>query len=151
MVVQIPAVNFWTNQEKFSQIILVISSILFTSTIAYVASELINAKIISKLKLFFNSKWLFIRIIISTSVASIVDTTFMLPIIITNSPTKVAVIFFSLILMKLIYSLILIPVFWLLVEFLKKKEPVLANDSFVPFSSVNYTENANVHYLGVTD
>ena len=83
-VVKIPGASFWLNQDSFSKVTLVTASILFTSTIAYVTSEIANATIITKLKVFFQSKWFIVRAIFSTSVASILDTTFMLPVIITH-------------------------------------------------------------------
>ena len=129
------------NQDAFSQVTLITSNILFTSTIAYVASEISNAHVLSKLRIFFNNGWFFIRAIVSTSIASIVDTTFMLPVIITHSSSKVAMVFYSLILVKLLYSIMLIPVLWILVEFLKRKENRLEENVFVPFSSVSYMSN----------
>jgi hypothetical protein len=150
-VVKIPGASFWLNQGVFSQVTLVTSNILFTSTIAYVTSEIANATILSKLKVFFKSKWFISRAIFSTSIASTIDTIFMLPIIILHSPSKIFTIFFSLILIKIVYSTLLIPVLWVLVEFLRKKETSLEDGEFVPFSSVSYIKKENVHKLKITD
>lgn len=100
LVVKIPGASFWLNQDSFSQVTLITSNILFSSTIAYVISEIANANIISKLKIFFKSKWFFIRAICSTSIASILDTTFMLPVIILHSPSKVVSVFLHYYLLK---------------------------------------------------
>ena len=144
-------VNFWLNQDSFSKVTLITSSILFTSTIAYVVSEIANATIVSKLQFFLKSKWFFIRALSASSVASILDTTFMLPVIISHSPEKIILVYSSLILVKIIYSFLLIPVLWILVEILKKKEPVFRNDTNVPFSSVSYIKNSSIYKLKITD
>ena len=151
LVVKIPGASFWLNQDIFSQVTLITSNILFTSTIAYVISEIANAKIISKLQVFFKSKWFLVRAVFSTSIASILDTTFMLPVIISHSPSKVVSIYSSLILMKIVYSIALIPILWILVDFLRKKEPLFGNDGFVPFSSVSYMKNSGIHKLRIND
>jgi len=151
LVVKIPGASFWLNQDIFSQVTLVTSNILFTSTVAYVISEIANAKIISKLKVFLNSRWFLIRAIFSTSIASILDTTFMLPVIISHSSSKVASIYSSLILIKIVYSIALIPVLWILVEFLRKKESLFANDDHLPFSSVSYMKHSALRKLSITD
>lgn len=138
LMVKIPGATFWVNQDPFSKTILITANILFTSTIAYVVSEIANAKIVARLKIFFNNKLFIIRAIASTSIATIVDTTFMLPVIIKHSPDKIMVIYASLIFIKLLYSLVLIPFLWILVEFLKKNEHFPNNKEKVPFSSVYY-------------
>ena len=151
LVVKLPGVSFWLNQDSFSKVTLITSSILFTSTIAYVVSEIANATIVSKLQFFLKSKWFFIRALSASSVASILDTTFMLPVIISHSPEKIILVYSSLILVKIIYSFLLIPVLWILVEILKKKEPVFRNDTNVPFSSVSYIKNSSIYKLKITD
>ena len=151
LTVKIPSASFWLNQNNYSQITLITSSILFTSTIAYVSSEIANATIVSKLKIFFRSKWFVIRAIFSTSTACIIDTVFMLPVIITHTPDKVVVVCFSLVLIKIIYSLLLIPAVWFLVGFLKRQDPSLSDTKSIPFSSISYLKKSNIHTLGSAD
>lgn len=151
LTVKIPSASFWLNQNNYSQITLITSSILFTSTIAYVSSEIANATIVSKLKMFFRSKWFVIRAIFSTSTACVIDTIFMLPVIISHTPDKVALVCFSLILIKIIYSLLLIPIAWFLVGFLKKHDPSFSDIGSISFSSVSYLKKINFSKLGSTD
>ncbi|MCR9192825.1 MAG: queuosine precursor transporter [Gammaproteobacteria bacterium] len=147
LTVKIPGAEFWLNQKNYSQITLITSSILFTSTVAYVTSEIANATIVSKLKLFFRSKWFAVRAIFSTSTACVIDTTFMLPVIIAHTPNKAVVVFCSLILIKIIYSLLLIPIAWFLVSLLKTQDPSLSDIMLTPFSSVSYLKKPNIHEL----
>jgi len=151
LTVKIPSASFWLNQNNYSQITLITSSILFTSTVAYVSSEIANATIVSKLKVFFRSKWFIIRAIFSTSIACVIDTVFMLPVIIAHTPDKVVVVCCSLVLIKVIYSLLLIPIVWFLVGFLKKQDPSLPDTRPIPFSSVSYLNKSTIHKLGPTD
>lgn len=151
LTVKIPSASFWLNQSNYSQITLITSSILFTSTVAYVSSEIANATIVSKLKGCFRSKWFVVRAIFSTSIACTIDTIFMLPVIIAHTPDKAVIVCCSLVLIKIIYSLLLIPVIWFLVDFLKKQEPSLPDIRSIPFSSVNYLKKSNIHKLSSAD
>ena len=128
----------WLNQESFEKTNLITSQILLNSTFAYVVSEYSNAKILYKLKVMMRGKLLILRALISTSLASVIDTLFMLPIIINKSPKHIFYILSSLILIKIIYSLILLPFLSKAVNFLRKREGIYANKTLMPFSSVSY-------------
>lgn len=140
LVIKIPQVSFWENQEPFSKINYTTSKILLTSTFAYLASEYINAFVISKLKFLLKGRWLLGRAITSTSIATIADSIFMLPIIFHNTPNAVLKIFISLIFFKITYEILLLPVLWIIVELLKKKE-FINNTDLIPFSSVSHQLN----------
>lgn len=138
LIIKIPHAPFWHNAESFSRTTFITATILLNSTVAYLVSEYMNAKVISKLKTLLNGRILLFRAIASTSTAAIIDSTFMLPIILKNSPEKVGTVFVSLILFKISYEIALLPSLWVLVDFLKRKESVQANKQIIPFSSVSY-------------
>ena len=110
-VIAIPHAPFWQNQLTFAKTTTITAKILLNSTLAYIVSEYANAKIISKLKILLKGRWLLARAISSTSIAAIIDSTFMLPIIILNSPEKIFQIYLSLIFFKISYEICLLPLF----------------------------------------
>jgi queuosine precursor transporter len=138
VVIKVPHASFWVNQAAFEKINLTTSSILLMSTVAYLASEYVNAKIIAKLKILLQGKWLLGRAITSTAIAAIVDSTLMLPIIFFNSPNVILKIFFTLITLKILYEIALLPFYWLTVEFLKKEESTTQDVEPEPYSSVSF-------------
>ena len=124
--------------DRFNIVTTITANILLTSTFAYIVSEYVNAKIIAKLKILLNGRWFLIRAITSIVIATILDSVLMLPIILYNSPHVIMRVFFSLISIKIAYEILLLPVLWVLVEFLKKKEGFYGNEVQIPFSSVSY-------------
>lgn len=138
LVVKIPPAHFWMNQNTFSQTTIMTSSILLASTAAFIASEYVNAKAIAKLKILLQGKWLPIRAATSTGIAAVVDSTLMLPIIFYNSRSVGLKIYFSLIAVKILYEIMLLPFLWVAVEFLKQKEEIHEHNNKDPFTSVSY-------------
>lgn len=134
-VIALPSAPFWHNDNMFIESSTIVANILLSSTIAYLASELLNAILLSWLRGLTKGKFLLPRALTSTSLAIIIDTTFMLPVIFSYSPHHVASVYGSIILFKVIYEVILLIPLWGLSQFLKHKE---WGDTLTPFSSVTY-------------
>lgn len=141
LILKIPSPDYYINNAEFSKIMLITSNILFNSTLAYVISEFSNVFIISNLRILFKNKYFFFRAVISVTLASIIDTIFMLPIILSRTPENAFKIFYSIIFSKLLFSIILMPVLYILVIYLKRTDPALKENTNNIFSSVSYLNN----------
>ncbi|MFI8417073.1 queuosine precursor transporter [Serratia sp. NPDC078593] len=69
----LPALQEWGLNTSYSTFVQSIIAVLFASSAAYLISENINSMILCKIKEMTNSRYLFIRVITSTVVASAID------------------------------------------------------------------------------
>lgn len=70
----LPPAPGWENQDAFKAILGFAPRIVFASMVAYLVGELINSYILAKLKVATEGRYLWLRTIGSTLVASLIDT-----------------------------------------------------------------------------
>lgn len=119
---EIDAVSTWANAEQFNTIFHVASQIIFMSIVAYGISEYVNSLVLSNLGVFMHGRWFLLRALSSNIIAIILDTLCMLPVMVINSPGLEWQICLSLIAFKIVYEIIILPIIWLLVLYLRKYE-----------------------------
>ena len=123
--------------------------LMSVSTYSYVISEYINVWIISKLRALTNGKFLLLRALFSTSVATIADTLLVFPFFLTRQETlsEAMVGMFIVLGVKLIFDIIFLPLVWIIVAYVRYKDSSLNNNSTdsmsSPYSSVTYLSNIN--------
>lgn len=128
----------WPGESTYKSFLSMASYIIITSSLAYLCSEYINARLISKLNIITRGGLLLPRTMVSISTAITLDAILMIPIIIINSPTAITNVLFSLIAYKIIYIMVLLPFFIKTVEILKRKESIDSNEYVSDFSCINY-------------
>ncbi|ARV74037.1 queuosine precursor transporter [Vibrio campbellii] len=104
----IPSIGPWqAMDEHYTSIVTSMTSVLLASLSAYFISENINAYVLYKIKIATQSRWLAIRVIASTSIASVVDSALFISIAFFNVvPNDVLlVMFFSQVTIKILYAL----------------------------------------------
>lgn len=69
----IPALPEWGLTEPYTSFVNSIISVLLASSVSYLVSENINSFLLCKIKELTNSRYLFIRVITSTAIASVLD------------------------------------------------------------------------------
>ncbi|MBP2170093.1 putative integral membrane protein (TIGR00697 family) [Erwinia toletana] len=69
----LPGLAEWELNESYSAFVTSIVAVLFASSCAYLVSENINSLLLCKIKELTNSRYLFIRVITSTVIASAID------------------------------------------------------------------------------
>ncbi len=70
----VPSIDSWIGLNiEYGNIINSITSVFFASIISYYVSENINAYTLNKIKELTNSKWLVLRVLVSTTLAAIID------------------------------------------------------------------------------
>ncbi|HGJ5863949.1 MAG TPA: queuosine precursor transporter [Arsenophonus nasoniae] len=71
--VSLPTLNNWSFNDSYNHFVIQIFTTLLASSVAFFTSEMINSWVLCKIKELTNTKYLFLRIFISTSVASLFD------------------------------------------------------------------------------
>lgn len=129
-----------------------LSYFLFISTIAFMISENVNVWIISRLNFLTGWKMLIFRTFLSTSCAIIIDTWILFPLSIyfikNNAIAQAIIDTFIIMIIKMAYDLFLLPVFWVIVAIIRRREKMLTLDnssSFaLPYSSISYLQDQTI-------
>lgn len=69
----LPGLSDWKLDEPYNQVIGHLSSVLIASLISFLVSEYVNTYLLCKIKELTNSRFLFLRVFLSTFVAVIID------------------------------------------------------------------------------
>ncbi|MCC2520899.1 precorrin-3B C(17)-methyltransferase [Vibrio coralliilyticus] len=104
----IPSIGPWqTMDEQYTSLVTSMTSVFLASLSSYFISENINAYVLNKIKIATQSRWLAIRVIASTSIASVVDSALFISIAFFNVlPNDVLfVMFLSQVTIKILYAL----------------------------------------------
>lgn len=139
LAVIIPPAPEYADQPAFYAIFHQVGRIVAGSMIAYWCGEFANSFTLARLKILTQGKWLWTRTIGSTVVGQAVDTTIVIFFIFYNKPLGVI---FNLILsgyvFKVIWEVLMTPVTYKIVAFLKRTEGVDYFDyatNFSPFAT----------------
>lgn len=104
----IPSIGPWqAMDEQYTSLVTSMTSVFLASLSSYFISENINAYVLNKIKIATQSRWLAIRVIASTSIASVVDSALFISIAFFNVlPNDVLfVMFLSQVTIKILYAL----------------------------------------------
>jgi len=134
----LPAPGFWQNQSAYKMILGAVPRIVLGSIIVYFLGEFSNSYVLSKMKVWSEGKYLWIRTISSTVVGEGVDTLIFGIIVFagTISIAALATLIISGYLAKVAYEVIFTPVTYLIVNKLKRAEGIDVYDrgiSYNPF------------------
>jgi len=136
---KLPAAGGWENQEAYDKILGLTPRIVIASLIAYFSGEFSNSYVLAKLKIATSGRWLWTRTISSTIVGEGVDTLLFISIafwgILPNYLILTLII--SNYIFKVGFEVIITPLTYSIVNFLKKNEGIDVYDyktNFSPFS-----------------
>ena len=135
-VTWLPAAGDWGQQEAFSSILGVIPRIVLASLTAYLLGEFLNRYVLAKLKVKMMGKMLWLRTIGSTVIAQLVDTTIFLLIAFAGVLpwNLLLVIWVSNYIFKILVEILLLPLTYRIVGWLKRKEKVNYYDTDTNFN-----------------
>ena len=124
IVTKLPPAGDWGGQEAFASVLGVVPRIVLGSFVAYLCGEFLNSYILAKLKIKTKGKMLWFRTIASTIVGQFFDTTIFLFIAFAGvlSWDLIWIIWISNYIFKIGTEIILLPVTYRVVNWLKKKE-----------------------------
>jgi len=126
VVQKLPPALDWGNQTAFESILGVVPRIVLGSLCAYLIGEFLNSYVLAKIKIKTQGKFLWLRTIGSTVVGQFFDTTVFLLIAFAGVLPwdLIWIIWVSNYIFKILVEIILLPVTYRVVGWLKKKEEV---------------------------
>lgn len=136
---KLPAAGGWENQEAYDKILGLTPRIVIASLIAYFSGEFSNSYILAKLKIVTRGRWLWTRTISSTIVGEGVDTLLFINIAFLGVFPNylILTLIISNYIFKVGFEMIVTPLTYMIVNFLKKNERIDVYDyktNFSPFS-----------------
>ena len=132
----IPGAPYWTNQEGFHALFGLAPRVALASFAAFIVGSLLNAYVMSKMKIHDKGRRFSLRAIASTVVGELSDSLIFFPIALAGIvPQKnLALMIVSQVVVKTLYEVVMLPVTIRVVAWLKKTE-----GSDVYDEGVNYT------------
>ncbi len=126
LVLAIPSPGFFAGGDAFALVLGMAPRIVMASLLAYVAGEFCNAIILSKLKMFTEGRFLWLRTIGSTLVGEGLDTAIFITLSFWGTlPTAVLLqMMFFQYLFKVTYEIVATPLTYAVVGWLKRKEGI---------------------------
>src|SRR4051812_40352241 len=142
VVVALPPAPDWTNQAAYQTIFGQVPRIVFASCCAFWAGEFVNSFVLAKMKIWTSGKHLWTRTIGSTIVGEGVDSLLFYPLAFVGGadwPTAVLLkVMATQFVLKVSWEVLLTPVTYAVVGFLKRREGIDVFDTdtnFTPFKA----------------
>ena len=142
VVVSLPPAPGWTNQPAYEAVFGQVPRIVFASVVAFWAGEFVNSIVLAKLKVLTQGRYLWTRTISSTVFGQGVDSLLFYPLAFWGASgwTNEAVLTVMVTnwALKVLWEVVLTPVTYAVVGYLKRKEGVDIFDeatNFTPFSA----------------
>ena len=123
-VVLLPPAEYWQDQESFAKVFLVSPRIFVSSLSSYFVGEMMNAAILTLLKLRCKGRFFAIRAICSTFIGSLLESIIFCYLVFLGqiSHKQIIIMAISLTLIKVVYEILVMPVTVKIVGFLKTAE-----------------------------
>jgi len=144
MIVALPPAPFWQNQGAYEIAFGSAWRVSLASLVAFAAGEFVNSFVLAKMKIWTNGRWLWTRTIGSTIFGEAVDSLLFYPLAFYNSGIipndKLWLVVVAQFVAKVAVEVVLTPVTYKIVAFLKKAENedyYDTNTNFNPFSLKN--------------
>jgi queuosine precursor transporter len=142
VVVSLPPAEGWTNQPAYDAVFGQVPRIVFASIVAFWAGEFVNSIVLAKLKVLTQGRYLWTRTISSTVFGQGVDSMLFYPLAFWGasgwSNEAVLTVMVTNWGLKVLWEVVLTPVTYAVVGYLKRKEGVDIYDdqtNFTPFSA----------------
>ncbi len=136
IIVHMPSPSFATENAAFDRVLQLDLRVIIASFVAYMVSEPINAAMIARIKLYFSGRYMGIRFVLSTVVASLLDSLFFsfIAFVGTYQAAHILVIATNIWLVKVGVELLGIPISVRVAKHIKRLERVDIFDSGVSFN-----------------
>jgi queuosine precursor transporter len=142
VVVSLPPAEGWTNQPAYEAVFGQVPRIVFASVVAFWAGEFVNSIVLAKLKVLTQGRYLWTRTISSTVFGQGVDSLLFYPLAFWGASgwtnDAVLTVMVTNWALKVLWEVLLTPVTYAVVGYLKRKEGVDVFDErtdFTPFSA----------------
>lgn len=138
IVQKLPPAMDWSNQTAFESILGVVPRIVLGSLCAYLVGEFLNSYVLAKIKIKTQGKYLWLRALGSTVIGQFADTTVFLLIAFAGVLpwNLIWIIWISNYIFKILVEIILLPVTYKVIGWLKKREEVDYYDTSTNFNPI---------------
>ncbi|MCM8729930.1 queuosine precursor transporter [Hephaestia sp. GCM10023244] len=140
VVVKLPAAESWGNQQAYEVIFGQVPRIVFASMLAFWAGEFVNSYVLARMKIWTAGKHLWMRTIGSTIAGEGVDSLIFYPVAFLGAvgftPGLVVTLIITQWLLKVGWEVVLTPVTYVVIGWLKRREGIDVYDrdtNFTPF------------------
>ena len=122
----LPSASFWGKEKAYSAILGYTPRLLIASFLAYLAGELLNSFVLSKMKILTRGKYLWTRTIGSTVVGQLADSGIFITIAFAGTVPWIVLIRMVVVqwLFKVLYETLATPLTYMVVIILKRKEKI---------------------------
>lgn len=122
----IPGAPYWTNQEGFHALFGLAPRVALASFAAFIVGSLLNAYVMSRMKIHDKGKRFSLRAIASTIVGEVSDSIIFFPVALGGIVPKenLLIMMLSQVAMKTLYEIVLLPITFRVVTWLKHTEGV---------------------------
>jgi queuosine precursor transporter len=138
VVVSLPPAPFWTNQAAYETVFGQVPRIVFASITAFWAGEFVNSYVMARMKILTQGKKLWTRTIGSTVVGQFIDSLIFYPLAFWGAEgwthEGVITVMITNWALKVLWEVVLTPVTYGVVNFLKRREGVDIFDDHTDFS-----------------
>jgi uncharacterized integral membrane protein (TIGR00697 family) len=138
LVEHLPAPAFWTGQSAYDMILGFVPRIVIASIIGYFFGEFCNSYVMSRMKVWMEGRALWSRIIGSTLVGEGIDTLLFVTIAFLGTLPLAA--FFTLVfsnyIFKVAYEIVVIPITYRIVSWLKRSEGIDVYDRGISYGII---------------
>ncbi|WP_165321494.1 queuosine precursor transporter [Rhizorhabdus phycosphaerae] len=138
VVVALPPAADWTGQAAYEQVFGQVPRIVFASITAFWAGEFVNSYVLAKMKLMTGGRHLWMRTIGSTIAGQGVDSLIFYPLAFWGavgwSPSLVIKVLATQLVLKVSWEVLLTPLTYVVVNFLKTREGVDLFDTHTDFT-----------------
>lgn len=126
VILHMPSPSFANENDAFNKVLQLDTWVILGSFASYIASEPINSILISKLKIYFRGKYMGIRFVISTIIASFLDSYIFAIISFSNfySLPHVLNVGFNIWIVKIVVEIIGLPISIRVAKIIKRKENI---------------------------
>lgn len=120
----LPAAPFWSFQEAYALVIGSVPRLVLASSTSYLCSEFLNSYLLAKLKIACDGKHYWLRLLLSTGAGGAVDTVLFCVIAFlgTFSWNHIGGLIFWQWIIKVSYEILVIPLTYLITNYLKRVE-----------------------------
>lgn len=110
----VPASEYWSLQSEYVSVLSVTGLVVVASTLAYFISQLLDVVIYQRIRNMTHGKWMWMRSLVSTALGQAVDSVIFILIVFHDSTHKLD-IFTGSITVKLLFSILAVPLVYLMV------------------------------------
>ncbi|MDD6284838.1 MAG: queuosine precursor transporter [Firmicutes bacterium] len=138
ITIALPGASFFENQSAFAAVLGTTPRVALASFVGYLAGELINSMVLSRLKVMTKGKLLWVRTIASTVIGEFIDSFIFISISFFGTMSNSAL--FKMILFqylfKTVYEIVFTPVTYAVVRWIKNKESVDTYDHGIKYTVI---------------